>query len=181
MIEGTAERTPGSAYEDGWRAIQNSIHALVESQRETDEQIGRLSNKLGDLVEHLVAPNLQAKFNELGFTFSRTYTNAKYFDDEKNLTAEVDVFLENGDCAVAVEVKTELKIDDVKRHVKRMEIIRRHADAKGDTRRFYGAMAAAIADAGARNYAVKTGFYVIVQSGDTMRFDIPDGFRPRAW
>jgi dihydroxyacid dehydratase/phosphogluconate dehydratase len=32
-----------------------------------------------------------------------------------------------------------------------------------------------------RNYAIKKGLYAIVQTGDTVRIDIPEGFQPREW
>jgi hypothetical protein len=32
-----------------------------------------------------------------------------------------------------------------------------------------------------RNYAVKKGFYVIGQSGDTVLINIPEGFKTREW
>ncbi|MDR2773520.1 MAG: hypothetical protein LBC19_02050 [Tannerella sp.] len=36
---------------------------MKESKRELDRAIGKLGNKLGELVEHLVSPNLLKKFN----------------------------------------------------------------------------------------------------------------------
>jgi hypothetical protein len=32
-----------------------------------------------------------------------------------------------------------------------------------------------------RTFALKTGFYVITQTGDTVKIDIPEGFVPNAW
>jgi hypothetical protein len=32
-----------------------------------------------------------------------------------------------------------------------------------------------------KRYALKSGFYVIEQSGDTVKIDIPEGFKPREW
>jgi hypothetical protein len=32
-----------------------------------------------------------------------------------------------------------------------------------------------------RGYAHKTGFYVIEQNGDTVRINIPEGFKAREW
>jgi hypothetical protein len=129
----------------------------------------------------LVVPNLVEKFNALGFDFSKYGQNIAISDRSKNLAAEVDVFLENGDCAIAVEVKAQLKIDDIKEHVERMEILRRYADARQDTRKFYGAVAGAIIHDNVKEYALKTGFFVISQSGDTMNIVVPEGFKPRAW
>jgi hypothetical protein len=30
-------------------------------------------------------------------------------------------------------------------------------------------------------YALKMGFYVIVQSGDTVKIEVPEGFTPEVW
>ncbi|MDR2179940.1 MAG: hypothetical protein LBP21_06505 [Synergistaceae bacterium] len=149
--------------------------------RETDRQIGDLGRKFGSTVEHLVAPNLLKKFNALGFNFTRYGPNIMIADTSKNIAAEVDIFLENGDCAIAVEVKAQLKIDDIKEHVKRMATLRRYADARQDRRKLYGAVAGAIMFENVKEYALKTGFFVISQSGDTMKIDVPEGFKPRAW
>jgi hypothetical protein len=29
--------------------------------------------------------------------------------------------------------------------------------------------------------ALKTGFYVITQTGDTVKIDVPEGFVPKSW
>jgi hypothetical protein len=42
-------------------------------------------------------------------------------------------------------------------------------------------VAGAIIHNNVKEYALKTGFYVISQSGDTMRIDVPEDFSPRAW
>jgi hypothetical protein len=48
--------------------------------------------------------------------------------------------------------------------------------------KLYGAIAAAVIDDETRNYAIGQGFYVLEQSGDTMKIlpDDPD-FEPRRW
>jgi hypothetical protein len=62
-----------------------------------------------------------------------------------------------------------------------MEFLRRNADSRGDSRKYRGAIAAAILTDQARGCALKAGFYVIEQSGDTMKLEIPEGFVPRDW
>jgi hypothetical protein len=102
-------------------------------------------------------------------------------DKSNNIAAEVDIFIENGDCAIAVEVKAQLKIDDIKEHVERMQTLRRDANLRQDVRKFYGAVAGAIINDNVKEYALKTGFFVISQSGDTMRINVPKGFKPKEW
>ncbi|MDR1622431.1 MAG: hypothetical protein LBS00_08665 [Synergistaceae bacterium] len=133
------------------------------------------------MVEHLVAPNLVEKFNALGFVFTKYGLDIAISDKTRKLATEIDVFLENGDCAIAVEVKAQPKIDDIKEHVERMETLRRYADAHQDARKFYGAVAGAVVHDNVKEYALKTGFYVISQSGDTMNIDVPKDFGARVW
>ncbi|MDR1352294.1 MAG: hypothetical protein LBK05_03335, partial [Treponema sp.] len=81
----------------------------------------------------------------------------------------------------AVEVKTKPTVEDVKDHIGRMEKLRRYADGHGDSRRLMGAVAGAIFPDGVKSFALKSGFYVIEQAGDTAKIDVPDGFIPREW
>ena len=62
-----------------------------------------------------------------------------------------------------------------------MRILREHADLRGDKRLHYGAVAVAIIDESLRAYILKQGFYVIEQTGDTVRINVPEGFVARAW
>ncbi|MDR1025296.1 MAG: hypothetical protein LBL56_06165, partial [Treponema sp.] len=105
----------------------------------------------------------------------------KYADPQGHYLAEVDLLLENGDTVLVVEVKTNLTTVDVKDHVKRMEKLRRYADEHQDNRKLLGAVAGAIAADEAKAYAVKQGFFVLEQSGDTVKISIPKGFKPREW
>jgi hypothetical protein len=149
--------------------------------KETDRKIGELGNRFGELAEHLVAPSIREKFNELGFTFEDTSQNHQISDSSGRFLTEVDLLLENGEIVIAVEVKAKPLQKDVNEHINRIEILRRRADARRDTRKFQGAIAGAIMSADVRNYAHKAGFYVIEQTGDTVKISIPEGFVPREW
>jgi uncharacterized coiled-coil DUF342 family protein len=156
---------------------------LRESKRELNQAIGKLSNRFGELVEHLVSPNLLKKFNALGYAFGKSSPRVKYEDIHTgNILAEVDVLLENGGCALAVEVKTNPTTNDVDEHVNRMEAIRRRADAHNDKRDYLGAIAGGIMSESVKSYALKRGFYALEQSGDTMNIAAtPEAWKPRKW
>ncbi|MDR0443801.1 MAG: hypothetical protein LBH44_10375, partial [Treponema sp.] len=62
-----------------------------------------------------------------------------------------------------------------------IDILRRRADARKDTRKFRGAIAGAIMLDSVRDYAHQMGFYVIEQTGDTVKITVPEGFMPREW
>ena len=150
--------------------------------KETDRLISKLGSRFGELAEHLVAPNIIEKFNELGFDYTRCSVDMKIKESgNPNTAAEVDILLENGDIVIAVEVKAKPRHDDVDDHVQRMEVLRRSADRRGDTRRYQGAVAGAIISDSLRGYIHKQGFYLIEQTGDTVRINIPQGFIPREW
>jgi hypothetical protein len=81
-----------------------------------------------------------------------------------------------------VEVKTKPNIEDVQDHIKRMEILRRHGDEHQDKRKYLGAIAGGIMNEQVRDFALKIGFYVLEQSGDTVKLTAsPPPWKPRTW
>ena len=186
LIKENAERQKENAerQKETDRQMKETDRRMKETDKrmkETDEKFGKLSNRFGELAEHLVIPNIMEKFNALGFTFTRSGPNVKIAEVSGKRIAELDILLENGDTAIAVEVKTKPKQDDVDDHVERMEALRRYADGRNDTRTFQGAIAGAIMDDRVRNYIIKNGFYAIEQTGDTVKINIPEGFKARRW
>jgi hypothetical protein len=166
------------------RMMQETARRMQETDRrmqETDRKISKLGGRLGELVEHLVAPNILEKFNDMGFRFGKIGLDVLFKDAGLSPVAEVDILLENGDTALAVEVKSKLTADDVQEHVDRMGKLRRYADEHGDRRRLIGAVAAAVIPAGVKPFALKNGVYVLEQTGDTVCIDVPEGFRPKEW
>jgi hypothetical protein len=149
--------------------------------RETDRKISSLGSRIGDLVEQLIAPNILEKFKNLGYVFGKVAPNVRYTDSRGRYIAEVDLLLENGDTALAVKVKTNLTNGDVREHLERMEKLRRYGDQHQDRRKLLGAVAGAIASEGVKAFAVKQGFFVLEQSGDTVKISVPEGFKPREW
>jgi hypothetical protein len=185
-----AEKRPiptgkGLTYEKVWAMFQENAEQQKENERQMKEmmkEVGKLGNRFGDLVEHLVAPNISKKFNELGFCFTKTAMDIEISDPHNPKTdTEVDILLENGDIVVAVEVKSKPNNKDVNDHVRRLEILRGHADKKQDKRRYQGAIAGAIITRAVRDYIFKKGFYVIEQTGDTIQINIPQGFKAHEW
>ena len=175
----------GRKMEETDRQIEETSREVKETTRqmkETDKKIGYLSNRFGELAEHLVLPSIQEKFNALGFTFTKTGKDIAIKDAlDRYQEADIDILLENGDFAIAIEVKAKTAHKDVERHKERMAALRRWADKNKDKRKFYGAMAGAIMTPAVKKYAQKAGFYTIVQSGDTVKIDVPEGFNPKKW
>jgi hypothetical protein len=178
-----AVREAAKAHEETERAVKEMSERMDKSKRELDRRMGDLGNRFGELTEHLVAPSINEKFNALGFHFDAVGSGDWHVDDPvtgRDL-AEIDILLQNTECMVAVEVKSKLQERYIEGHIKRVEVLRVWADKHKDHRKIYGAMAGAIVTPEVRRQVVKAGFYAIVQTGDTVKIDVPEGFIPRYW
>jgi hypothetical protein len=168
---------------------------FAESRAETDRKfaetdrlikklsrnIGGVNNTLGKWSEEMVAANICEKMNRYNYEFTQCARNKQYFEGGKKV-AEVDCFLENGDFVMVVEVKTTLTESNVKRHIERIEKVRRCMDIRSDNRTILGAVAAAIVSTDVCEYAQENGLYVLVQSGRSIAVaDTPETFNARKW
>ncbi|MDR0585705.1 MAG: hypothetical protein LBG26_00530 [Treponema sp.] len=134
------------------------------------------------MVEHMVVPNLLAKFKDLDFTFEVAHKNTEIKDEKNKIFVEVDAFLQNGDKVMIVEIKATPTTKDVDDHVKRMEKLRKYADLHKDNRKYLGAVAGVVTGDSVKNYALKAGFFVVVPSGDTFNIIKPEGkYHVREW
>jgi chemotaxis protein histidine kinase CheA len=154
----------------------------AERKKETDREMkefnrrfGDFTNRFGEVVEYMIAPNLQEKFRELGLTFPQTNSGSYISDYDNNIFLEIDVKLENGDKAMLVEIKTKLTTEDVKEHIERLEKMRKYADLHGDKRVFLGAVAGVVMTLNVKNYALGKGLYVVEPSGETFNITPPPG------
>ena len=166
-----------------WQKEYEKEHKETERViKAVNEQIGGLNNSFGQMAEHLVAPGIYKQFNELGYHFNAVARGGyEIRDEEDKVIAEVDILLENSDYIMAVEVKAKPHIKDIAHHIKRLKILRNHRNKQRDTRKIHGAIAGAIFGSKEKQAAIDEGFFVLEQSGDTVRIDIPKGFVPREW
>jgi hypothetical protein len=178
------------SFESVWAALMENREQLKETDRlvkETDRivkanahEIGKLSKRMGEVVEFMVAPNLCEKFREFGFNFSQSNQNTVVSDRANKISFEIDVKLENYSKAMLVEVKTKPTTKDVKEHIKRLEKMRKYADLHGDKRTFLGAVAGAVMTDNVKEFVLKQGFFAIEPSGETYNIIPPDN-KPKEW
>jgi len=165
---------------EGNRKVDKELKETARVVRELGKQMGDLHNRFGELAEHLVVPSINKRFNELGFHFDSVAPGGeKIFGEDGNVIAEADILLKNSDYIVAIEVKVKPDMEDVPAHIKRLGILRDYWTNKGDRRKLLGAIAGAIFPKTVKKVTAKAGLYVLVQSGDTMKIEIPEGFVPR--
>jgi len=183
----TTDRPPptgeGLTFEKVWAMSQETDRELKETARivkELSKQMGDLHNRFGELAEHLVVPSIAERFNELGFHFDSVAPGGeKIFGENRKVIAQTDILLKNSDYIIAIEVKAKPDMEDIPEHINRLGILRNYWTNKGDRRKLLGAIAGAIFPETVKKAAAKAGLYPLVQSGDTMKIEIPEGFVPR--
>jgi len=166
----------GLDFEQVWAALMENREQI----KEIGKRLGDFTNSFGDVVEHMIAPNLLEKFQEMGFDFEETSNNVKVRNKKNDISFQIDVFLQNGDIAMLVEIKADLTISDINKHIIRLEKMRKYADLRGDKRRFLGAVAGIVVKDDEREYALNNGFYLIEPSGENFNITKPHG-KPKEW
>ncbi|MDR2494475.1 MAG: hypothetical protein LBD24_04530 [Spirochaetaceae bacterium] len=156
-----------------FRAISRRIRETDGRSKETERTISRLGTGIGRLIERLAGSDILEKFGKLGCRFVRISRNHRIKDPSGRVLTEIDLLLENDECAAAVEVKSLFTYADVKEHLKKMNVMRDYGTACQDTRRYSGAVAGTVIEDRARECALQNGLYVIEQTGDRVRILSP--------
>jgi hypothetical protein len=181
----------GLTFEKVWAMFQETDKKFQETEKrfkktekliaENGRQMGGLHRSFGQLAEHLVAPGIARRFNELGYHFEAMAPRGYKIIEHEKVKTEIDVLLENGQTIIAVEVKAKPALQDIEHHIRRLEILRGQRQRLNDRRKILGAIAGAIYEDEVKEAVCEAGFFVIEQSGDTMKIDMPEGFVPREW
>jgi hypothetical protein len=171
------------------KETDRQMKETTEQMRKTDERIDKLSKNIGgnnrsigELVETLVAARLWKKFAPYPYHLERAYQRIPIYDEHNQPKTDIDILLVDTEWCMAVEVKREAVRDDVERHLKRMELIRRYPPAEVVGKKMLGAIAGGIVEGEARYYAQGCGFFVLELKGESVALlDAPKGFTPREW
>ena len=147
--------------------------------KETARKISDLGSRIGEIIENMVGGDIVGQFQARGIAI-RSHSRDKTFGTRgTNESGQIDVFLENGDIVILIEVKTRLTDDDVRDHIERMKKYRLYGD---DKRRIIGAVAGAVVSDDVIKFAHRQGMYVIVQSGEAVEIVAsPEGFKAAEW
>jgi hypothetical protein len=195
--EHTNEPEMGLNFETVWAMFQETRKLIEENAKKFEKtgkyleevgkridslgkHVGDVDHRFGDIIEHLVVPDIVNKFNGLGYKFTDSAKERKFEKEDGSPLAQVDIFLENGDYMMAVEVKAKPNEADVGVHVQRLGNIRAIFDKRGEKRKLLGAIAGAVVNDNVCKLALKNGLYVLKQSGEMMKLLAPQG-KPREW
>ena len=128
------------------------------------KKIAGLTDSWSDFVEGIVRPNLIELFAERGIFFENIYPNIMEKRNNQSFY-EIDLFVTNSKYALAVEVKTKLTTDGVKKHLERLAKIQEQPPKdfrKGLEGKFLlGAVAGMKVVQNAKEYAQKNGLFVL--------------------
>jgi hypothetical protein len=175
-------RERAEEHEKWKKESDEDLKELKRITRRNGKQLGEVHRRFGQLAEHLVVPGIAKRFNELGYHFDLVAPKGlKILDERGKIKTEIDLFMENGKTIMAVEVKSRPVTQDVEHHIKRLEILREKRSQLNDQRKVLGGIAGAIFEDDVKKAVREAGLFVIEQSGDTMKIDIPDDFVPREW
>ena len=165
-------------FEETKRFLREESLATDRKIKEVSASIGKLGNRLGDFIEDAVRPAAVRLFQGRGIVVHEVQQNVSVQRGEEGL--EIDLMVVNDSEAVAVECKSNLKIDDVNEHLERLaklkRLLPRYANFK-----VMGAVAAMVIPDNVARYAASKGLFVIGQSGEDMAIRNEEDFTPAVW
>ncbi len=174
------------------KETERLIQETAMNQKETDRQmketdrklkevtqaIGRLGNRLGEFVEEMVRPAVVRLFQDRGIAVHLVFRGA--YAERDNDAMEIDLLVVNSLDAVLVEVKSELKVDDVKDHLGRLQRFKKLFPQYAGFR-VMGAVAGMVVPEDTARYAYRQGLFVLAQSGETVMVRNDPDFQPGVW
>ena len=165
-------------FEETKRLIREMSMATDRKIKEVSASIGKLGNRLGDFIEDAVRPAAVRLFQSRGIIVHEVQQNVSVQRGEEGL--EIDLMVVNDTEAVAVECKSNLKIDDVNEHLERLDKLKRLLPRYAGFK-VMGAVAAMVIPDNVARYAASKGLFVIGQSGEDMTIRNEKDFKPAVW
>ncbi len=160
------------------RKTEEQVERTSRKVEQLSETVNALTGKWGRFVEGLVAPGAVRMFKERGIQVGEAYTRA--VSDRSGEIMEIDVLVIDDEYAIAISVKSTLKVEDVNRHIETLskfhEFFTHFADKK-----LLGAVAGIVIEEEADKYAYRRGLFVIGQTGETVKILNDEKFRPKTW
>jgi len=148
-----------------WRLFKETDRKFQETDlkfKKTDREITRLerlfTGQWGKLMEALVKPGILKLFQDRGIHVFQIYQRAESNVNGKQM--EIDLLLGNGDICVVIEVKTSLKIENVKDLMERLQEFPTFFPAYKD-KIIYGAVAGLTLEESSDKYAYRNGLFVL--------------------
>jgi hypothetical protein len=162
------------------RLSEDTDRKIKELSEEIKRVMGLFTSQWGRLVEALVEPGTLQLFKERGIKVNKTSKRVKLEDEEGNIIMEIDILLENEEVAVVTEVKTQVKVEDVKEFLEKLKKFKEYFP-KYKEMKVYGAVAGIEFEEGADRYAYKQGLFVLKFKEGMIKIANDKKFKPKEW
>ena len=141
---------------------------LAENARQIDENnklIGAIGNSNGDVAEEYFQNAFIKNPRLNGETYDKVITNMKMISEKGS--AEFDIFLSNGKSAAIIEIKYNVRKDDIKELLQKAEKFRKAMSEYSNLKLYLGIASLSFRKITEQNI-MKEGIAVIKQVGDKM-------------
>ena len=151
------------------KRFKETDERLDKRFKETDERIRKLeglfTSQWGKLIEAMAKPAALKLFQDRGIEVHEIYTRVEI--KRKNFQKEFDIILVNQDTIIVVEVKSTLKVNDVKEHIEDLKNFYNYMpNFKG--KKVYGSVAYISCDEDSDKFAYRNGLFVITLIGENL-------------
>jgi hypothetical protein len=169
-----------AAQEEDRKQFEESSKEVREQFKETDKKIKQafelFESQWGKLVESLVEGDLIRILRERGIDVHDTSQRRKGHHNGHNF--EFDIIAHNGNTIVIVEVKTTLRVRDVKNFLQRLRQAKTWME---EYQHFtiYGAVAFLRQDGNSDSFAENQGLFVVRATGNSASISNTPDFQPR--
>jgi hypothetical protein len=164
--------------DEKFRDTDRKLDQLEAIVARTSRNVDDLTGKWGKFVEGMVAPACKTLFADRHIPVHKVLQRVQAEYEGRHM--EIDILVVNAGCVVLVEVKSTLKVDDVRDHLERLGQFREFFPEYAD-RQILGAVAGIVIEEQADRFAYREGLFVIGQAGDTVRILNDPQFQPKTW
>ena len=161
--------------------FQETDRKFQETERlvkQLSQNLGDIGNRLGEFVEHGVAPAVVRLFREQGIDVHVVYPGVSA--KRNGVALEIDLLIVNDGALVAVECKSKLVEAHIDAHLERLGKLKRVLPIYKD-HQVMGAVAGMVVEEKVAQYALARGLYVLCQNGEQIDLRTPPGFEPAVW
>ena len=151
---------------------------MKQTDRQMKKLAGLFTSQWGKLMESLVEGDLVPLLQARGISVQSTHPRVRGRRNGEHY--EFDILAGNGEEMVVVEVKTTLKVDDVKQFLDKLKKFTEYEPVY-QGKQVYGAVAYLRTEQDSELYAERQGLYVIRATGNSAGIINTEDFRPRVF
>jgi hypothetical protein len=161
--------------------LETLVNRVTRNVDRVTKNVGGVNNDIGDFAEGLLTSDLLKKFQKYDLDFDDALWNIEINErGTKRPIAEIDWLLLNTTIALVGEVKANLTVGDVNKHITRMKKLASKQNNLLGGKELYGAVAGIKMTQTTKDYAKKRGFFVLEPAGDSVKIEAPAG-KPTVW